>query len=83
MAGANDARKRKNLPKRALNPNKKAKHARSWARAQERKAANIAANYAAWKANEEYRSQGLPTPYQERSRAKREAHWARKNSRVV
>lgn len=83
MAGKNDAKLKKGLPKRCRNENKKAKRARCWAAAQQRKAANIAANYAAWKANEEYRSQGLPTPYQVRSAAKREAHWARKNSRVA
>lgn len=74
MAGANDARQRKNIPKRAMNANAKAKRARSWARRQVRKAANIAAARAAFLANEEYRSRGELTPYE----ARRAAYYAGK-----
>jgi len=72
MAGANDARQRKNIPKRAMNAARKAKMARSWARRQERKAANISANRAAFLANEEYRKRGELTPYE----ARRAAYYA-------
>lgn len=68
MAGKNDASLRKGLPKRARNENRKAKRARCWAAAQRRKAENIAANRAAFEANEVYRRQGLPTPYEVRQR---------------
>jgi lysophospholipase L1-like esterase len=70
MAGTNDASLRKGLPKRARNAAKKAKRQRCWAAAQKRKAANIAANKAAFEANEVYRRQGLPTPYQLRKKAR-------------
>lgn len=78
MAGANDAKKRKNIPKRALNANKKAKHLRCWAAAQRRKSATIAAAKAAFEANEAYRRRGEPTPYEARRIAQREAYEAGK-----
>jgi lysophospholipase L1-like esterase len=72
MAGANDARQRKNIPKRANSAAKKAKRLRCWTAAQRRKAANIAAAKAAFEANEAYRRRGEPTPYE----ARRAAYYA-------
>jgi len=71
MAGQNDAKKRKNIPKRAMNPNKKAKHARSWAKNNRAKAIRIAEAQAAFEANEAYRRRGEPTPYEARQRARK------------
>jgi hypothetical protein len=71
MAGKNDAKLKKGLPKRCRNEARKAKRLRCWAAAQRRKVANIAANKAAFEANEVYRRQGLPTPYETRQRARR------------
>lgn len=61
----------KGLPKRVRNEKAKAKRARSWAKRQIEKAANIAANKAAWEANEVYRRAGLPTPYEVRRSRRR------------
>lgn len=57
--------------KRMQNPNLKAKRARSWAKNQRAKAIRIAEAQAAFEANEVYRRQGLPTPYEARQRARR------------
>lgn len=61
----------KGLPKRVRNEKAKAKRARSWARRQVRKAENIAANRAAFLANQEYRKRGELTPYESRRAARK------------
>jgi len=71
MAGQNDAKLRKNLPKRAMNVNRRAKRKACWEAAQRRKKANIEANHKAWLVNEQYRDRGEPTPYEARQRARK------------
>ena len=77
MAGKASGLKGNPASKRMSNAALKAKRARSWARRQVRKAANLARAKDAFDKNEEYRKAGLPTPYEERrlkQRAEYEAH---------
>lgn len=52
--------------KRIVNKARIAKRERSWLKNQRAKAIRIAENKAAFEANEVYRRQGLPTPYEAR-----------------
>lgn len=68
--------------KRMGNKNLQARRARSWARAQVKKAANILRAKEAFEANEVYRKAGLLTPYQERRKAQREEYEAAKAAKA-
>jgi len=63
--------------KRMSNVNLKARRARSWAKRQLEKKANIADAAERKAANDVYRAQGLPTPYESRQAERRVRYLAR------
>lgn len=66
--------------KRMSNATKKATRARSWAKAQIKKARNRAANEERARINRECREQGIPTPAEVRRAERRERRAERKDA---